>query len=80
MKATGVIRKIDELGRVVVPIESRRQIGVNIKDQIEISVSENRIILTKYTHKCIFCKNDTSVIEIMGKLVCQKCIEGLRDM
>ena len=79
MRATGVVRKIDERGRVVVPIENRRQLGIAIKDPIEISVNGDRIILTKHTPKCIFCKNDANVTKVMGKLVCRKCIEELRD-
>ena len=78
MKPTGIVRKIDELGRVVLPIGSRRKFGIELKDPIEISVNEDKIILTKHVPRCVFCKGDMAVTEVMGKLICRECLEGLR--
>lgn len=79
MKATGIVRKVDELGRVVLPIELRRELDLDIRDALNIDVNGNEIILRKYVPRCVFCKGEKEVSQKMGKLVCRKCIEGLRD-
>ncbi|NLM52280.1 MAG: AbrB/MazE/SpoVT family DNA-binding domain-containing protein [Firmicutes bacterium] len=71
MKATGIVRKVDELGRVVIPIELRRTLGIKIKDGLEIFVDDEKIILRKYEPACIFCQNAENVIDYRGKIVCQ---------
>lgn len=78
MKATGVVRKIDELGRIVLPIELRRSMDINEKDAIEIYVDDNNIILKKYHPSCIFCGNDEEITDYMGKKVCKNCIENIK--
>ena len=57
MKSTGIVRKVDELGRIVLPIELRRTLGIEEKDRIEIFVDGESIILRKYQPACIFCDN-----------------------
>ena len=74
MKATGVVRPIDNLGRIVLPIELRRIMNLNEKDLLEIFVEENRIVLEKYQRSCIFCGSSDNVVEYMDKTVCQDCI------
>ena len=73
MKSTGIVRKIDELGRVVLPMELRRTLNLNIKDSIEIFVEGESIILKKYEPCCIFCGEATNVENFKGKNVCAKC-------
>ena len=77
MKATGIIRKVDELGRVVIPIEIRNQFNIVEKDPIEIYVSGNSIVLKKYEPNCIFCGNTENLTEYKNKLVCDKCCQEL---
>lgn len=77
MKSTGVIRRIDELGRVVIPIEIRTQFGISEKDPIEIFVDGSHILLRKYEPNCIFCGNSKKLIEFEGKQICQKCINAI---
>lgn len=77
MKSTGIVRKVDELGRVVIPIELRRTLGIDVKDALEIYVDGEKIILKKYEPACIFCTNADGVIQYMGKNVCKECIVGL---
>lgn len=77
MKATGIVRKVDELGRVVIPIELRRTLGIKIKDGLEIFVDGEKIILRKYEPACIFCQNAENVVDYRGKMVCQECIQEL---
>ena len=77
MKATGIVRKIDELGRIVLPIELRRTLNVAEKDPIEIYVDDDTIILKKYAPACIFCDEAANVTDYRGKNVCAKCIAEL---
>ncbi len=77
MKATGIVRKVDELGRVVIPIELRNKFDIKVKDPIEIFVDSNSIILKKYEPNCIFCGSNKNLVSYSEKLVCEKCIEKL---
>lgn len=77
MKATGIIRRVDELGRVVIPIEIRNQFNIVEKDPIEIFVDNSSIVLRKYELNCIFCGSTDDLIEYKGKLICKKCAEEI---
>ena len=77
MKATGVVRKIDELGRIVLPIELRRTLDIAEKDSIEIYVDESSIMLKKYEPACIFCGSAKSVESYKGKNICLECMNEL---
>lgn len=77
MKSTGVVRKVDELGRVVIPIELRRTMGIEEKDALEIYVDNEKIILKKYEPACVFCNSADDVQSFKGKLVCQECAKAL---
>jgi transcriptional pleiotropic regulator of transition state genes len=80
LKATGIVRKVDELGRVVIPIELRRTLDINIKDPLEIFTDGDRIILRKYEPACVFCGNASNVVKFMGKNVCRECLESMREV
>lgn len=80
MKATGIIRKVDELGRVVIPIEIRNQFNIVEKDPIEIYVNDSSIVLRKYEPNCIFCGSTENLIEHKNKLVCEKCSNELNTL
>lgn len=73
MKATGIVRKVDELGRVVLPVELRRTLGIDERDSLEIFVDGEKIILKKYEPACIFCGSADDVEQYRGKNVCGKC-------
>lgn len=73
MKSTGIIRKVDELGRIVLPIELRRKMSIAVRDPLEIYVDGDCIILKKYEPACIFCGNHDDISTYKGKLICQKC-------
>ena len=77
MKATGIVRKVDELGRIVIPIELRRTFGINIKDDLEIYVDKENIILEKYEPACLFCGNTNNMKHYGNRIVCQECIDKL---
>lgn len=77
MKSTGIIRKVDELGRVVIPIELRRVMGIEEKNSIEIYVDSDRIILQKHEQSCVFCGSADEVRYYKNKLICEDCLEEL---
>ena len=76
MKATGMIRKVDELGRIVLPIELRRNLDIAERDELEIFVDGERIILQKHEASCIFCSGSV-IHQFRGKYVCGACVEAL---
>lgn len=78
MKSTGIVRKVDELGRVVLPIELRRNLNIEEKDSLEIYVDGNSVILKKYEPDCIFCGNARDVVNYKGKNICPACLADLR--
>ena len=80
MKSTGIVRRVDELGRVVIPIELRNKFGIAEKDPIEIYVDGSNIILKKFESNCIFCGNSKKFVEYKGKLVCDKCLEKISEI
>ena len=78
MKSTGIVRKVDELGRVVLPIELRRTLDIAEKDALEIFIDSSNIILKKYEPACIFCGNAKDISVFKGKNICPDCIRELR--
>ena len=80
MKSTGIIRKVDELGRVVIPIEIRNQFNIAEKDPIEIYVDGSSIILKKYEPNCIFCGNTENLISYNDKLICEDCSKNISNL
>ena len=79
MKSVGIVRKIDELGRIVLPIELRRTLDLKEKDSVEIIAEGESIVLRKYQPNCIFCENSKNLIEYKGKLVCSRCVASLLE-
>lgn len=78
MKSTGIVRKVDELGRIVLPIELRRTLDIAEKDSLEIYVDGPAIVLRKYQPACIFCDDAKDVISYKGKNVCVNCIRAMQ--
>jgi transcriptional pleiotropic regulator of transition state genes len=78
MKSTGVVRRVDELGRIVIPIELRRTLDIAEKDALEIYVDGEQIILKKYEPACIFCGDARDVTNYRGKNICKKCMTELK--
>lgn len=79
MKSTGIVRRIDNLGRVVLPIELRRIFDIDKEDPVEIFVDDNYIMLKKYQPACIFCNDAKDVVNFKGKNICQKCLAEIKD-
>lgn len=80
MKATGILRKIDRLGRIVIPMEIRNKLEIAENDPLEIHVEGSSIVLRKYEPDCTFCGSSRNVVEYKGKNVCEKCISELKNM
>lgn len=79
MKATGIVRKVDELGRVVLPKELRTVLNINLKDPIEIFTEEKYIVLKKYDPTCVLCGSMDNLRYFKEKRVCQKCIDMFQN-
>lgn len=77
MKSTGIVRKVDELGRIVLPIELRRVLDIADKDPLEIYFDETEIVLQKYEPACVFCGNARGMKHYHGKNVCNICIKDM---
>ena len=80
MNYTGIIRKVDELGRIVIPIEIRDSLYIKEKDKMEIYVHNDSIVLKKYEQSCIFCGNEQNLINYQNKLICNKCIKSITEI
>lgn len=80
MKSTGIVRRVDELGRVVIPIELRNKFEIAEKDPIEIFVEGSSIILKKYEPNCVFCGSSKNLSEYKGKLICNKCSKNISEL
>ena len=79
MKSTGIIRRVDELGRVVIPKEIRETFNIKEKSPIEIYVDKGRIILEKATITCQFCGSEEKLKGFNGKDICTKCLKKLQE-
>lgn len=80
MKATGIVRKLDVLGRIVIPMELRKTFDLQINDPIEIFIDGSDIVLRKYQPSCIFCGEASGVISVYGKNVCKSCLEEIKKL
>lgn len=79
MKSTGIVRRIDELGRIVLPAELRRTLDIGDRETMEIFMDGSSIVLKKYSPACIFCDSGRDVALFKGKSVCSRCLRQLRE-
>ena len=77
LKSTGIIRKVDDLGRIVIPMEVRKAFDIEVKDPLEIHVEKNRIVLSKHEKSCLFCGSIKNLLIFKGKKVCADCSDAL---
>lgn len=80
MKATGIVRKLDTLGRIVLPMELRRTFELEVGDPVEIFVEGSDIVLRKYQPACIFCNDATNIVSVRGKNICRKCLDEIKTL
>ena len=79
LRTTGIVRNLDQLGRIVLPIELRECLGISTNDGLEIFYDDSTIYLRKYDPACIFCKEAKDTILFNGKYVCKKCKEEIKN-
>ncbi len=79
MKSTGIVRKVDELGRIVLPIELRRTLDIAERDELEIYLDDDKVVLRKYEPSCIFCSSSHNLTSYRGRNVCQDCIRHMNN-
>ncbi len=77
MKSTGIVRKVDELGRIVLPIELRRTLDIEERDEIEFCLDGDTLVLRKYEESCLFCSSPRDLVSYRGKNVCVECIREM---
>ena len=79
MRSTGIVRMVDQLGRIVLPIELRKSMDIKEKDPLEIFTDDDRIILTKYHPACVFCNNADNIVYVNGKRICADCLKKIKE-
>lgn len=80
LKSTGIVRRLDELGRIVLPIDLRRKLDICERDSLEIFTDGDTIVLKKYQPSCIFCLNAGELTNFNGKNICSECIESFAKL
>ena len=80
MRSTGIVRKVDELGRVVLPIEYRRILEIDVRDEVEFQLEDDRLVLKKHEQNCMFCASTKELVTYMGKSVCTECIHKMSEI
>lgn len=79
MKSTGIVRMVDHLGRVVLPMEIRKTMGIHEKDPLEIFTDDDKIILMRYQPACTFCNNADDIVYFNGKRICSECLKKIKE-
>ena len=79
MKSTGILKSVDELGRIVLPKKMRETLDIDIRDKVEIFVEGDCIILKKYVPTCVFCDSDQDILLFGGKRLCRSCLNALKQ-
>ena len=80
MKSTGIVRQLDALGRIVLPVELRRTLNISTKDRLEILIEGSSIILRKYSPNCQFCGSGSSLTAYKDKLICKRCLNEIKNL
>ncbi|MBQ6720445.1 MAG: AbrB/MazE/SpoVT family DNA-binding domain-containing protein [Oscillospiraceae bacterium] len=80
MKSTGIIRKVDDLGRIVLPIEMRRTLDIAERDELEIYMENDRVVLRKYEPACIFCASAKRLVTFHERNICRDCVKKLAEL
>lgn len=78
MKSIGIVRRVDELGRIVLPSELRRTLDIGDREQLEIFVEGDRIVMKKYRPTCMFCDSSRGLSTYRGKNICRRCLQELK--
>jgi transcriptional pleiotropic regulator of transition state genes len=74
LKTRGILRRVDQVGRIVIPMRLRRKMGIQIHDSVELFVEDDRVVIMKYKPTCVFCCSSEEVTDYLGKSVCKMCL------
>lgn len=80
MENTGIVRRVDELGRIVIPMEYRKTLAIHVKDPLSISLEGERIVIERYRESCAICGSETDVRAIKDRSVCAKCVTDIKKL
>jgi transcriptional pleiotropic regulator of transition state genes len=80
MTDTGIVRRVDDLGRIVIPMELRRTLGIKVKDPLSISVEDERIILQKHRDACVLCGSTDEIVRVNDRAVCADCVGAVKRL
>ena len=80
MNDTGIVRRVDDLGRIVIPMELRRTLGIHVKDPISISVDGERIVLERYRESCVLCGAERDIVQVQDRPVCTACVAAIKAL
>ena len=80
MKTIGIVRKVDKLGRIVLPVELRKTLGIGDRDDLEIAVDGDTVVLRKYNPACVFCDGVKEIGVFRGKNICMNCLRELQQV
>jgi transcriptional pleiotropic regulator of transition state genes len=80
MGDTGIVRRVDDLGRIVIPMELRRTLGINVKDPLSITVEGERIILAKHRDSCVICGSTDEIVRVRERAVCADCVGTVKRL
>ncbi len=80
MKSTGIVRRMDELGRIVLPVELRRTLDIAERDELEIYLDDDKVVLKKYEPSCVFCASLRGLVTFRGRNVCMECVQTMKEL
>lgn len=80
MKSIGIVRRMDELGRIVLPVELRRTLDIAERDELEIYLDDDKVVLKKHEPSCVFCDSLRELVAYRGRNVCMECIENMNKL
>lgn len=80
MGDTGIVRRVDDLGRIVIPMELRRTLGINVKDPLSITVEGERIILQKHRDSCVVCGSTEEIVRVNDRAICASCVGAVKRL
>jgi transcriptional pleiotropic regulator of transition state genes len=80
MGETGIVRRVDDLGRIVLPMEMRRTLGIGVKDPLSITIEDDRIVLQKHRDACALCGSTDDVVKVRDRVLCPSCVATVKRL
>jgi len=80
MENTGIVRRVDELGRIVIPMEYRKTLGIHVKDPLSISLEGEQIVIERYRESCAICGSEKDIQAVNDRSICAKCVSAVKKL